>query len=56
MKRRRAKKRSSLNIRISDDLLSWAKDYAKKNDTTVTSVIIGFLRGLRERETEVPQI
>jgi hypothetical protein len=53
---KRPKKRPSLNIRISDDLLSWAKDYAKRNNTTVTSVVVGFLRTLREREVEVPQI
>lgn len=49
-----AKKRSTLNVRIPDELLAWTKSYAKKRNKTVTQLVVGYLRELRE--AEVPQI
>lgn len=35
------------------DLVKWAEDYAKKNDTTLTRIILDYLVQLRHRsETE----
>jgi hypothetical protein len=37
-----------LNMRCPDDLLDWAKDYAKLKNTTVTQLVIDHFTELRE--------
>jgi hypothetical protein len=53
---KKPKSRTRLNIQLSPDVLDWAKSYARRNNTTVTRIIDSFLRGLREKDIEVPQI
>jgi len=45
-----------LNLRLARDLLVWVKDYATRNNTSVTWLIDDYLRDLRKKDTEVPQI
>lgn len=57
MARHLAKKQSPrLNLRLSKELLLWAKEYAKRTNTTVTQLIADHLRELRAKDNEVPQI
>lgn len=55
---KRAKKSASprLNLRLPPELLCWAKEYAKKTNTTVTKIVTDHLLGLRKTDTEVPQV
>ena len=39
-----------LNLKLDEDLLSWAFSYAVRNRTTVTQLISDFFRDLRRRE------
>lgn len=48
------KSRTRLNLQVPRDLLDWAKDYAGRNNTTITTVVVGYLRHLREQD--IPQI
>jgi len=41
-------KRTRLNVRIPADLVSWAKKWAKKKNTTITQVIVDYLTTKRE--------
>ncbi len=50
------RKRTRLNIQLTPDLVDWAKDYARRHNMTVTSIITSLLRDLMERDTEVPQV
>lgn len=50
------KTRARLNIQLAPDLLAWVKEFASRNNTTVTWLIDNHLRELREKDTEVPQI
>lgn len=49
-------KDSRLNVRLPLDLLAWAKDYARRNNTAVTWLIEDYFRELQKKDTEVPQI
>lgn len=42
--------KARLNLKIDSDLKKWATDYASKQDTTVTELIVGYFRYLRELE------
>jgi hypothetical protein len=42
--------KTRLNLLIDDDLKQWAMDYAKRNNTTVTSMITDHFRHLRQLE------
>ena len=39
-----------LNLRIDEDLVEFAKGYAERRGTTITQIIVGHLRRLRDRE------
>jgi hypothetical protein len=50
-----------LNIRIDADLIEWARDYARRNRTSVTALIVRGLQSLmildqRIDDEEAPQI
>ncbi len=49
MKRARPKK-VRLNVRLPSELVSWAKVFAKKKNTTVTQLLVDFLTSKKEME------
>lgn len=42
--------KTRLNLMIDEDLKKWAMEYAKRNNTTVTSMITDHFRHLRRLE------
>jgi hypothetical protein len=56
MAKHMAKKKTLISMRIDRDLFDWTKGFAKHKNVTMTELVVGFLRELRESETEVPQI
>jgi hypothetical protein len=53
---KKMKGRGQVNIRLDDDLLEWVRLYAKRKNTTLTWIVDDYLRELRAKDTEVPQI
>lgn len=49
MKKARPKK-TRLNVRLPADLVTWAKEFSKKKNTTVTQLLVDFLTAKREME------
>lgn len=47
------KKEARLNILIDKSLKDWAHDYAERNFTTLTAVIVRHLVNLKEREKKI---
>jgi len=60
----RSDKRVRINLRVPVELMTWARDYAKRNHVTVTSMIVESLQSLQQADTlhvahtdgEAPQI
>jgi hypothetical protein len=42
--------KARLNLRIAEDLLDWAKSYARRKETTLTFLITQYLMRLRNTE------
>ena len=47
---------SRLNLRLPESLLQWMREYAYRNNTTMTKLIEDHFRTLQKKDTEVPQI
>lgn len=39
-----------MTIRMSEDLQEWLRDYAERNETTMTEIIKSYLVSLRKRD------
>lgn len=46
------RKDSRVNMRIHDELLQWAKEYALSKETTVTQIFIDHLTQLKEQQEQ----
>lgn len=45
------KNRERVNMRLPDDLVRWARRYAREHDTTLTALVIRGLNLLWERDS-----